>query len=64
MHVFLVAGGTPSWRNSGWGHALTAGDSERVLVSFVEFSKDRRASIAVTPGDMVPVYVPKQKDEQ
>lgn len=61
MHVFLVAGGTPAWRNSGWGHALKDGNARRHLVSFVEFSKDRRPSMEVV--GMVPKYEPKLKEE-
>lgn len=57
MHVILVAGGTPSWMNSGWGQALKDGEAKRLLVSFVEYSKDGRASMAVTGMDAK--YEPK-----
>lgn len=58
MQVFLVAGGSPSWRNSGWGQALAAGDARLQLVSFVEFSKAARPTISAA-GQMEPDYIPK-----
>jgi len=57
MKIYAVAGGSPSWRNSGYGHALLAGNAVDVLVSFEEFSKKPEHRLAVTT--MAPSYEPK-----
>lgn len=61
MKIYLVVGASVSWRNSGYMHAVLNGNADRLLVSFVEFSKDPKQQLAVTtmadsynPAKMVP----------
>lgn len=61
MKIFLVCSTSKSWMNTGYGHSLLAGNADRLLVSFVEFSKDPKQQLAVTtmadsynPAKMVP----------
>lgn len=59
MKIFLVCSTSKSWMNTGYGHSLLVGDADRLLVSFVEFSKDPNQQLEVTtmtlpyviPGD-------------
>lgn len=47
MKIFLVCSTGKSWMSTGYGHSLLAGDADRLLVSFVEFSKDPAQQLAV-----------------
>lgn len=48
MKIYLVCSTSKSWMNTGYGHSLLAGEMPRLLVSFVEFSKDPGQQVAVT----------------
>jgi len=47
MKIFLVVGAADSWHATGYGHALLEGNSQRVLVSFVEYVKNPAQSMAL-----------------
>lgn len=59
MKIFLVCSTSKSWMNTGYGHALLAGDRSEVLVSFVEFSKNPDQQLEVTSQTFP--YVPSDK---
>lgn len=48
MQIYLVASTASSWMNTGYGASLLAGDAEKLLVSFVEFSSKPDQNLAVT----------------
>jgi len=56
MKIFLVCSTSKSWMNTGYGHSLLVGDASKLLVSFVEFSKDPNQQLEVTT--MTLPYVP------
>jgi hypothetical protein len=54
MKIYLVCSTSKSWMNTGYGHSLLAGEMPKLLVSFVEFSKDPSQQVAVRT--MSPTY--------
>jgi hypothetical protein len=61
MKIYLVCSTSKSWMNTGYGHSLLAGEMPRLLVSFVEFSKDPGQQVAVTtmsPSYQMPASTP------
>lgn len=60
MKIYSVCSTSKSWMNTGYGHSLLAADVSRLLVSFVEFSKDPNQQLAVTT--MSDTYQPKKAE--
>lgn len=61
MKIFLVCSTSKSWLSTGYGASLLAGNADRLLVSFVEFSKNPKQEIDCSsmprnynPAKMVP----------
>jgi len=58
MRIFLVCSTAKNWMATGYGASLLAGDANRLLVSFVEFTKNPDQQLAVS--GMPNPYVPSQ----
>lgn len=62
MKIYLVCSTANSWMNTGYGHSLLQGEMPRLLVSFVEFTKNPDQQLKVTTMNEAYMFPRATKD--